>query len=124
VYDVKKRGMMIPIKGERDICEELAKASKDKTVATNLAKYNISPTCPVKEVSKTVTDFTVVKPFAGKLWQQVKRNQIKIHKYKLANKHKTRHLSIQQFISSVAKNFGSCNFLTVILHYCKAKLSY
>lgn len=48
VYDVKKRGMMIPLKGERDICEELAKASKNETVATNLAKNNIPKTCPFK----------------------------------------------------------------------------
>ncbi|PNF14027.1 hypothetical protein B7P43_G03565 [Cryptotermes secundus] len=48
-YDVKKRGMMIPIKGERDVCEELANASKNKTVAENLAKNNIPTSCPFKK---------------------------------------------------------------------------
>jgi hypothetical protein len=51
VYDVKKRGMMIPFKGEKDICEELASASKDPTVAANLMKYNVGTSCPIKEVS-------------------------------------------------------------------------
>jgi hypothetical protein len=67
VYDIKKRGMMIPIKGERDVCEELATASKNKTVATNLAKNNIPTSCPVKEVSKPITDFTVLNYFPGKI---------------------------------------------------------
>jgi hypothetical protein len=67
VYDVKKRGMMIPLKGERDICEELAKASKNQTVATSLAKNNIPTTCPIKAVSKRITDLTVLKPFDGKI---------------------------------------------------------
>jgi hypothetical protein len=51
VYDVNKKGMMIPFKGEKDICEELATASKNPAVATNLIKYNIGTRCPVKEVS-------------------------------------------------------------------------
>jgi hypothetical protein len=67
VYDVKKRGMMIPIKGERDICEELANASKNETVAANLAKNNIPTTCPFKEVSKPITDSTVLNPFPVKI---------------------------------------------------------
>lgn len=45
---------MVPFKGEKDICQELSKASKDPTVATNLKKYNVGPTCPVKEVSGNV----------------------------------------------------------------------
>jgi hypothetical protein len=67
VYDVKKRGMMIPLKGERDICEELAKASKNTTVATKLAKNNIPTSCPLKEVSKLITDFTVLNAFPGEI---------------------------------------------------------
>jgi hypothetical protein len=66
-YDVKKRGMMIPIKGERDICDDLAKASQNATVAANMAKNNIPSTCPVKEVSKPIMDFSVLSPFAGRL---------------------------------------------------------
>jgi hypothetical protein len=67
VYDVKKRGMMIPIKGERDVCDDLAKASQNATVAANMAKNNIPSTCPVKEVSKPIKDLAVINPFAGKL---------------------------------------------------------
>jgi hypothetical protein len=59
VYDVKKRGMMVPFKGEKDICQELAKASRDPTVAANLKKYNIGPTCPVKEVSEHMSNITL-----------------------------------------------------------------
>jgi hypothetical protein len=51
IYDVKKKGMMIPFKGEKDICEELATAAKDPTVAEKLKKYNIETSCPIKEVS-------------------------------------------------------------------------
>jgi hypothetical protein len=51
VYDVKKRGMMIPFKGEKDVCEELATASKNPSVAANLVKYNIGTSCPITEVS-------------------------------------------------------------------------
>jgi hypothetical protein len=83
VYDVKKRGMMIPLKGERDICEELANASKNQTVASNLAKNNIPTTCPVKKVSKLITDFTVLKPLAGKYIITSEEEPNKIHKLKL-----------------------------------------
>lgn len=58
---------MIPIKGERDICEDLAKASQNATVATNMAKNNIPSSCPVKEVSTLIMDFSVLKPFVGML---------------------------------------------------------
>jgi len=51
VYDVKKKGMMIPFKGEKDICEELATAAKDPTVKEKLKKYNLESGCPIKEVS-------------------------------------------------------------------------
>jgi hypothetical protein len=51
LYDVKKKGMMIPFKGEKDICEELATYAKDPTVAEKLAKYNLEKSCPIKEVS-------------------------------------------------------------------------
>jgi hypothetical protein len=51
VYDVKKKGMMIPLKGEKDVCEELASASKDPNVAEKLTKYNLEKNCPIEEVS-------------------------------------------------------------------------
>ena len=51
VYDVKKKGMMIPFKGEKDICEELATAAKDPTAAKKLKDYKIETSCPIKEVS-------------------------------------------------------------------------
>jgi hypothetical protein len=51
VYDVKKKGMMIPFKGEKNICEELATAAKDPDVAQKLEKNNIEKSCPIKEVS-------------------------------------------------------------------------
>jgi hypothetical protein len=65
LYDVKKRGLMVPFKGEKNICQELETASRDPTVAANLKKYNIGPTCPVKKVS---TLMSYVRPIAGNLW--------------------------------------------------------
>jgi hypothetical protein len=67
VYDVRKRGMMIPIKGDRDICDELATASRNETVATNMKKNNIPTSCPIKKVSKPITDFMVLNPFPRKV---------------------------------------------------------
>lgn len=49
-YDVKKKGMMVPFKGERDACEELAKQSKQKDVADKLKQYKINKNCPVQAV--------------------------------------------------------------------------
>ena len=51
VYDIKKKGMMIPLKGEKDVCEELATAAKDPKVAEKFTKYNLEKNCPIKEVS-------------------------------------------------------------------------
>jgi len=51
MYDVKKKGMMIPFKGEKDICEEIATAAKDPSVAEKMRKYNIETSCPIKAVS-------------------------------------------------------------------------
>jgi len=42
---------MIPFKGEKDVCEELATAAKDPSVAEKLGKYNFEKSCPIKEVS-------------------------------------------------------------------------
>jgi hypothetical protein len=42
---------MIPFKGEKDVCEELASASKNPAVAENLKKYKLSTSCPIKEAS-------------------------------------------------------------------------
>jgi hypothetical protein len=50
VYDVKKKGMMIPFKGEKNICEELATASQNPDVAADLVKYGVGTHCPIKEV--------------------------------------------------------------------------
>ncbi|XP_069683230.1 uncharacterized protein [Periplaneta americana] len=49
IYDVKKRGMMVPFKGEKDICEEMAKAAQDPEAQKKLKEKNISATCPVKK---------------------------------------------------------------------------
>lgn len=51
LYDVKKKGMMVPFKGERDACEELAKLSKKQDVADKLKQYKISKNCPINAVS-------------------------------------------------------------------------
>jgi hypothetical protein len=56
---------MVPFKGEKNICQELETASRDPTVAANLKKYNIGPTCPVKKVSTLMSH---VRPIAGNLW--------------------------------------------------------
>ncbi|GFG31215.1 hypothetical protein Cfor_06931, partial [Coptotermes formosanus] len=50
LYDVKKKGMMVPFKGERDACEELAKLSKKQDVADKLKQYKISKNCPINAV--------------------------------------------------------------------------
>jgi hypothetical protein len=50
MYDVKKRGMIVPFKGERDVCEELAKGSKEPETSQKLKQYHISPSCPIKAV--------------------------------------------------------------------------
>ncbi|KDR14704.1 uncharacterized protein LOC110834292 [Zootermopsis nevadensis] len=50
-YDIKKKGMMVPFKGEKDACEEIAKATKESDTASRLKKYNISPNCPIKSVN-------------------------------------------------------------------------
>jgi hypothetical protein len=51
MYDVKRKGMMIPFKGEKDMCEELATATKNPDTAAELKKYNLDTHCPIKEVS-------------------------------------------------------------------------
>jgi hypothetical protein len=61
-YDVKKRGMMVPFKGDRDVCEEFEKACKDSDTAGRLKKYNVAPTCPIKSVRTFVTDFIPIRP--------------------------------------------------------------
>ncbi|KAJ4447659.1 hypothetical protein ANN_09666 [Periplaneta americana] len=50
VYDVKKRGMMVPFKGEKDVCEEIAKASQDPEAQKKLKEKNINPNCPIKKM--------------------------------------------------------------------------
>ena len=42
---------MVPFKGERDVCEELEKQSKNKDVAERMDFYKISKKCPVAKVS-------------------------------------------------------------------------
>jgi hypothetical protein len=42
---------MVPFKGERDACEELAKLSKQQDVADKLKQYNINKDCPISKVS-------------------------------------------------------------------------
>lgn len=51
IYDIKKKGMMVPFKGERDVCEELAKFSKDPDASKKMKEYKISSHCPVQPVS-------------------------------------------------------------------------
>jgi len=49
---------MIPLKGEINICDELAKASRDPAAAVYLQKANIGPICPVKVVSTRVCEIS------------------------------------------------------------------
>jgi len=51
VYDVKKKGMMVPFKGEKDVCETLEGFGKKPDVKKKLQQYKISEKCPVAKVS-------------------------------------------------------------------------
>jgi hypothetical protein len=50
VYDVKKKGMMVPFKGEKDVCETLEGFGKKPDVKKKLQQYKISEKCPVAKV--------------------------------------------------------------------------
>jgi hypothetical protein len=43
--------MMVPFKGEKDVCETLAEFAKKPDVAKKLDQYKISKKCPVAKVS-------------------------------------------------------------------------
>jgi hypothetical protein len=53
MYDVKKRGMIVPFKGEKDVCDEIPKISKEPKASKLFKKYEISQNCPMKAVSIT-----------------------------------------------------------------------
>jgi hypothetical protein len=53
IYDVKKRGMIVPFKGEKDVCDEVPKLAKDKKAGDLFTKYKIPTSCPFKAVSVT-----------------------------------------------------------------------
>jgi len=42
---------MVPFKGEKDVCEEVEKQSKDPKVAERMAYYKINRKCPMNAVS-------------------------------------------------------------------------
>jgi hypothetical protein len=50
-YDVNKQGMIIPLRGSRDICEELKKFAEDPKTKQKMKEKKISTECPVKPVS-------------------------------------------------------------------------
>ena len=43
--------MMVPFKGEKDVCETLESFAKKPDVKQKLDQYKISPKCPVAKVS-------------------------------------------------------------------------
>jgi hypothetical protein len=51
IYEVKKKGMMVPFKGERDFCEELEKYGNDPDTEKRMKQYNIGTSCPIPAVS-------------------------------------------------------------------------
>jgi hypothetical protein len=42
---------MVPFKGEKDVCEEVEKQSKNKDVAQRMDFYKINRKCPIAKVS-------------------------------------------------------------------------
>ena len=42
---------MVPIKGDKNLCEEVEKGAKDPDVQKRLKEQNINPSCPIKAVS-------------------------------------------------------------------------
>jgi hypothetical protein len=60
-YDVKKKGMMVPFKGERDVCEEYEKACKESDTAARVKSYNLEMKCPIKSVRTFVTGFIPIR---------------------------------------------------------------
>jgi hypothetical protein len=51
IYEVKKKGMITPFKGEKDVCETLEKFGKKPDVAARLDVHKINKKCPVDKVS-------------------------------------------------------------------------
>lgn len=50
MYDVKKRGMIVPFKGEKDVCDEVPKVAKEKKASELFAKYKVPSNCPFKAI--------------------------------------------------------------------------
>ena len=51
IYEVKKKGMITPFKGEKDVCETVEKFGKKPDVAQKMQQYKISKKCPMEKVS-------------------------------------------------------------------------
>jgi hypothetical protein len=45
--------MIVPFKGEKDVCDEVPKVAKEKKASELFTKYKIPPHCPFKAVSIT-----------------------------------------------------------------------
>jgi hypothetical protein len=45
--------MIVPFKGEKDVCDEVPKVAKEKKASELFAKYKVPPNCPFKAVSIT-----------------------------------------------------------------------
>lgn len=55
VYEVKKKGMITPFKGEKDVCETVEKFGKKPDVAQKMQQYKISKKCPMEKVKACST---------------------------------------------------------------------
>jgi hypothetical protein len=49
--EAKKKGMMVPLKVEKDVCVELAKLGKDPDTGKKMKQYKIGTSCPIPAVS-------------------------------------------------------------------------
>ncbi|KAJ4447660.1 hypothetical protein ANN_09667 [Periplaneta americana] len=48
-YDIRKTGIMFPIRGENDMCEEMAKMSQYPQALKMMQEYNITASCPMQK---------------------------------------------------------------------------
>ncbi|XP_069683231.1 uncharacterized protein [Periplaneta americana] len=55
-YDIRKTGIMFPIRGENDMCEEMAKMSQYPQALKMMQEYNITASCPMQKTRMCVPE--------------------------------------------------------------------
>ncbi|KAJ9583949.1 hypothetical protein L9F63_021723 [Diploptera punctata] len=50
MYDIRKKGIVVPFKGEKNMCEEIEKMGKTPEAVEKLKEYNVVAKCPIPKM--------------------------------------------------------------------------